>query len=125
MQPSGDSFLVPMNIYNSQEKIAKATRRVFHMIPKDMPFLKIFYGLAATHNFLSSWVPEEVVMEAHSVFDLAYMYDGYPGSPLSRYGTIVGIKDYQHLPDANTLPGMFCQAFGVESSCHGDKATMA
>uniref|UniRef100_A0A915J4Q8 Transposase n=1 Tax=Romanomermis culicivorax TaxID=13658 RepID=A0A915J4Q8_ROMCU len=105
MQPSGDSLLVPMGIYKYSDALAETGQRAFWAILHNEQFVKIFYGLAATRNFLDSWIPDKIVAEAQSAYDLAYMYHRYPNCPLGRYGAIGGIRDYQGMPERHSQHG--------------------
>lgn len=81
-------------------------RMLFHQMIRNPHVLKVVYGMMPAAEFLSSWVPAEVLDGAQSIYDLATMYRGYP----NRYGIMLT----HHLRNTHSLNEMFSECFRVK-----------
>lgn len=86
-------------------------QKIFHEVLADESVIKVTYGLPAAIDYLESWVPKRVLLRAKSVFDVGYLYHGYPSVDSVAPGGFVGYRELYGLGDANSLESIFEASF--------------
>lgn len=108
------TLMLPFNALNHKD--LREVQTQFHQLLMDPTIIKVSYGLPAAFEYAKHWAPAKVATKIQSMFDLGYIFHGYPAAMSLVPGGFVGYKDYHMLETADSLDTMFERCCNIPSS---------